>query len=536
MGLESIPHVPCRDDPHRDHYRRSCKRVKITSPRSDPIMAGKFKGGTGDSENRPWLLKQFSKKINVWKEDIDNFFSKMTFGKNRPVKYFRRLICCKLKELHNLDAVINALIAMGFTDITNEEYLTRRGSRRMLQYILDDKIHRLHVRLHVLEKKAYLLVHKEPLPSAHVNNLLFHIRGFLERVGRTFNAYINNLTSDAAKFSINYDEQVELSDYEQGCHLFRDLVKEKDLKLYQSLDFYLDDHDFLAFSLKFGNVGKILPIEMLLMEFNNNIEASNLQGLSKNIQAILDVIGIPSMNKIPIKIKFSFIKAFPSLASDMESVIESFLYDNQKDKQSLVFIFSKKALHAKFIADFVEFIHSQNQSYVLIITHESSWAIGDQQDVVKLRKRGIYASHVDLHGFKALFEKFLNTPFSIDDLILILRDNEIITNEAITNLSKQKMDNQKASKIIFDVLDYLGRNPGWHPTRQLKQDLLKSVEFSDVTESKLEHVFDFLQNPLLELVKTRKEGKEISGIENKDEFKLKLKNMKKMLDGIDMFF
>nr|MDO8116737.1 hypothetical protein [Candidatus Sigynarchaeota archaeon] len=86
----------------------------------------------------------------------------------------------------------------------------------------------------------------------------------------------------------------------------------------------------------------------------------------------------------------------------------------------------------------------------------------------------------------------------------------------------------------LDVLDYLGRNPGWHQTRQLKQDLLKAEEFSGITESKLDHVFDFLQNPLLELVKTRKDGNEVSGIENKDEFKLKVNNMKKMLASIDM--
>jgi hypothetical protein len=43
-----------------------------------------------------------------------------------------------------------------------------------------------------------------------------------------------------------------------------------------------------------------------------------------------------------------------------------------------------------------------------------------------------------------------------------------------------------------------------------------------------------LKNPLLELVKTRKDGKELSGIENKEEFKLKLSNMKKILGSIDI--
>nr|MDO8119130.1 hypothetical protein [Candidatus Sigynarchaeota archaeon] len=415
-------------------------------------MAGKPETSSEGKERRVRPFEQFSKKVNVWKDDVGNFFTKLIPGKKKDVKYFRRLICCKLKEPHKIESLIDALLARGFTDITNEESIGRRGSRTMLQYVLDDRIHRLHVRVHVIENTSYLLVHKEPLPAANVDDLLFHVRGFLERAGRALNTYINRLASDPAKASINYDERAELSDYEQGCHLFRDLIKEKDPKLYQSLDFYLDDHDFLAFSLKFGNVGKVLPIELLLMDFNRNVESSNLQGLSENIHAILNVIGILSMEKVAIKTKLSFIKAFPSLANDMGSVIEGLLCEDQKDKLSLACFFSKNALRAEFIANFMEFIHRQDQCHVLVITQESSWAIGDLQDVMKLRKRDIYVSHVDLHGFKLLFEKFLSTPFSIEDLIALIRDNEIITNEAVTNLSGHKMNNQQASKIILDVL------------------------------------------------------------------------------------
>ncbi len=499
-------------------------------------MAGKPEANPEGSERRAQPFEQFSKKVNEWKGDIGFFFAKLIPGKKKDVKYFRRLICCKLKEPHKMDAVIDALLALGFTDITNEESLSRRGSRTMLQYVLDDQIHRLHVRAHVIDITGYLLVHKEPLPSANVDDLLFHVRGFLERVGRQINAYLKRMASDPQRVAVNYDERAELSDYEQGCHQFRELVKEKDPRLFQSLDFYLDEHDFLAFSLKFGGVGKVLPIELLLMEFNKNAESSDLQGLSGNIHAILDTIGFPLMNRMPIKSKLAFMKAFPSLATEMDSVIEGFIQDDHDREPSFVCVFSKNALSEEFLANFMGFIHPQDKNRVLIITQESSWAMAEQQGVRKLRKKGIFASHVDLHGFKALFEKFLNTPFSAEDLLTLIRDNEIITNEAITKLSRQRLDNQQASKIILVVLDYLGRNPGWHQAKQLKQELMQIAEFSGVTESNLEHVFDFLKNPLLELVKTRNDGKEVSGIENKEEFKLKLNNMKKMLASIDMSF
>jgi hypothetical protein len=154
--------------------------------------------------------------------------------------------------------------------------------------------------------------------------------------------------------------------------------------------------------------------------------------------------------------------------------------------------------------------------------------------VKKLRKKDIYASQIDLHGFKALFEKFMNTPFSAEDFLSLLRENEIITHESMAILSGQKMYIQQVSKILLDVLEHLGLNPGWHQTKNLKRELMKRAEFSSVTETNLDHVFEFLRNPLLELVKARKDGKEISGIENKEEFKLKLNNMKKMLGSIDL--
>ncbi len=499
-------------------------------------MAGKPGANPDGTEPRAKPFEQFSKKITEWKGDIGNFFSKLIPGKKNEVKYFRRLICCKLKEREKIDDVIDALLAIGFTDITNEESIGRRGSRTMLQYILDDRIYRLHVRAHIIDNTGYLLVHKEPLVSANVDDVFFHVRGFLERMGRQINAYFIKMAADPQKVSVTYDERGELADYEQGCHLFRELVKEKDPELYQSLDFYLDEHDFLAFSLKFGGVGKVLPIELLVMDFNKNVESSDLHSLSGNIHAILDTIGFPSMDKIPIKTKLAFMRNFPTLAIEMESVIEVFLHEGHEGKLCTACVFSKNALPAEFIAKFIDFMHFKGQVYVLIVAQDSSGAIAGKQDAKKLRKKDIYASHIDLHGFKALFESFLKTPFSAEDFFAVLHENEIITHETVAGLSAQKMDNQQASKIVLDVLGYLGMNPGWHQTKNLKRDLMKREEFSRVTEAKLDHVFDFLKNPLLELVKSRKDGKELSGIENKEELKLKLSNMKKVLGSIDLSY
>lgn len=473
------------------------------------------------------------RKMDEWKVDVKSFFSNLTTWNNKDVKYFRRLICCKLKDASRLELVIQELKKTGFKDITDVEPLGRRRSRIMLEYGLEDKIHRLHLRVHTIDKTSYFLIHKELIPSPAVNNLFFHVRGFFDRMARQMNNYIASKKNSPDTITINYDERSEMADYERGCYLFRELIKEKNPALFNMLDFYLDEQDFLTFSIKFGNVSKILPVELLINDFTKNFENANILGLSDNIRTIFEELGFKNIKVLPLKEKLEFIKANPGLSVEMESTIDIYSYHDVAANFKFFGFFTKNMLGLETLAKFIEFEKISIQVYILVIINAGAFNLDVLKAIKKLRKKDINASYINLLEFKVLFEKFLNSPFSLEKLLKLVESRDIITHDCIDELMKQRNDGQQLSRLILEILDYLGKNPGWQNFKDLKRALL--AKNAGTSEENLDHVFDFLRNPLLELVQTRKNGKDICGIENKEELKLKLNNMKKILNSIDGF-
>ncbi|NMC05853.1 MAG: hypothetical protein GYA24_11605 [Candidatus Lokiarchaeota archaeon] len=492
-------------------------------------MAGNPEGDPATNEQPAKPFDQFLKKVSDWKVNVGNLFNKLTRGLKEDQQYKPRLISCKFTWPQTIENVIAALVKIGFTDITNMEFLGRRGSHTMLQNVLDDKVSRLHVYVYIIEKTGYLLVHKEPLPSLNGVDLKYHAFGYLERKMREFLAKI---TARPGQISINPNERGERGDYEGGTRLFKDLVREKDPVLYQSLDFNPSENDFITFSLVFGNVAKVAPHELLLVEYERNVESSNLHGLINNIYSMLDIIGFPAREKLSIKSKHAFIKAHPFQETEMESVIECFSRVETARDRSFACIFSKNALSKEFITRFMECLHVRGAVYILIITQAPSTRGPVEEDMKKLHKKDIYASFVDLAGFKTLLEKFINNPFSVEDLLYCMRENKVLTKDIIMTLSRESLDAQQATIITDEVLDYLRSNPGWHKTKRVKQEVTRNTTLQNVTEASLDQVLDFLMNPLVGLVNQREGGKEISGIENKEEFKLKRGKMEKFFGNI----
>nr|MDO8110085.1 hypothetical protein [Candidatus Sigynarchaeota archaeon] len=480
-------------------------------------------------------LDALKKGFDEVKVNVSTFFSKISPVKKQEVTYHRRLICCKLNDAARLPRAIEDLKQIGFKEITEKELFGRRGSRIMLEYPLDDKINRLHLRVHAIDITCYFLIHKEPIPSTNVNNLTFHVRGFFDRVSRQFNEYMLNWKTPTDKVSVNYHERAELSNYEEGCSLFRDLVKNKNMDLYNSLNFYLDNTDFLAFSLKFGNVSNVLPAELLINDFKKNKESDQYMGLSENVRTILEMLGFRNIKTLPLKEKLGFLNIVPDRKSEIENIIDIYHCKEGFPDYTFFSIFSKQPLQLETIAKFVEYQHVLERAHIIVIICEDAPVSDSQKDTKKLRKKDIYASTIRTEEFLNLLEKFLSAPFSIEKLLNLVETRDSIDKDCIKELNREKTENQQLSRVVLGVLDYLEKNPGWHHSKEITRIVLKNRDFSNLKEDNMEHILDLLRNPLLELVISKKNGKELKGIENKEELRLKLSNMKSVFNSIDVF-
>ncbi len=452
------------------------------------------------------------------------------FSTRKDVHYYKRLICCKLNSIESLSGVIDALHGMDFTDITEDEPLGRRGSKIMFEYILPDQVTRLHVRVHIIDKSAFFLVHKEPVPSKNMDDVIFHIRGFLERVSRDFSSFVNS-KKEPDRARVNYNQEAEMSDYESGCRLFRDLIKEKNPGLNHLLNFYLDDSDFLAFSLKFGDVSKVLPVEMLLNDFKANLYADNDLNLGKNIQTIIETLGFQKTHRFPLKPKLELIKAYPLARESIENIIDILDGGQIGSKTHFFVVFSKSDGLKDFFEPFIDYIKKERDLYIMVI-YKTSRGLKIQEEK-RFKKKGIFISYISILDFKFLFEAFLNSPFSSDKTIELIGMNTTISTADIQTLKEQKLDITQITRLISTILDFLSENPGWHSLKLLQQIMTKNNELGVTDGANLDHVFDLLKNPLFQLVDTRKDGKEIRGIANREELKIKISKMKKVFGGID---
>ncbi|MHA1747410.1 MAG: hypothetical protein ACTSYF_02060, partial [Promethearchaeota archaeon] len=133
--------------------------------------------------------------IKKWLENFNKKISKLFYQSKydiiKPITYHERLICCKLKNKEAFEFVKKKLIYIGFKDITTREFFGKRGSDLMLEYILPGSIFRIHLRAYIISDRVFFLIHKEPIVSKNVNDLYFHLRGFIERFSQDINKYFS---------------------------------------------------------------------------------------------------------------------------------------------------------------------------------------------------------------------------------------------------------------------------------------------------------------------------------------------------------
>nr|MDO8116563.1 hypothetical protein [Candidatus Sigynarchaeota archaeon] len=464
------------------------------------------------------------------KDSLVSAFKTPLLASKKDVHYFTRLICCKLNTIEYLPEAIEGLHGLGFSNITDDEPFGRRGSKIMFEYRLPDLVTRLHVRVHIIDKSAFFLVHKEPVPSKNMDDIVFHVRGFLERVTRDFNSFVES-KKEPDRATVNYDQEAEMSDYESGCRLFRDLLKESNPDLYTLFNFYLDDADFLSFSLKFGNVSKVLPVEMLLNDFRVNLKNDDDLNLGNNIQTVMETLGFKRPHRLHLKPKLDLIKAYPSARGSLEDVIDILDGGVIGHEMKLFIIFTRSDAIQDFFDPFIEYCKGDRGFYFLII-YKTSRNLKLQEEK-RYKKKDIFISYISISNFQVLFETFLNAPFSSEKVLGLMRSNVVITGEEIHALKEEKLDTNQITRLVSSLLEFLGENPGWHSLKVLREVITKNKETGIKDDATMDHVFDLLKNPLFELVDTRKDGKEIRGISNKEELKLKINQMKKVFGGID---
>lgn len=455
-------------------------------------------------------------------------FSWVPGAGDAEVRYHKRLICCKVRDATRLDEVISFLKELGFSDITTREFLGKRGSRIMLEYKLPDQAHRLHVRVYTIENTSYMLVHKEPVPTRNAKDLYFHVRGFLEWINHSITDQQEARARSPDVRIVKYDQTRELSDYEKGCRMFKDITRQ-DTRLYSILDFYPDDNDFRLFSLTFGNVSKLLPVQMLLNDFSDNERAGDLVQLVDNIQSMLHVMGFSNIQKASINVKLRAMKREPRLAHHFEYVIDILESKGSRASTGIACIVTREAMPPHAALALSKECTGPGSCITWQVSLSGTTPVLDDKYLKKLGAENMY-THATIATFKAFFQHYVESPTSKETIMNGLATHAVIDETAIGSIFTHSRDNDRLLDVVFQILDRVRKTDEWIPLKELKQELATS----GADERLLDHVVDFLKNPLIQLVHV--DGKRIRSVGNKEEIKLKIGKMKKLLGTIDLHF
>ncbi|MHA1368713.1 MAG: hypothetical protein ACTSRA_03205 [Promethearchaeota archaeon] len=438
-----------------------------------------------------------------------------------------------MKNKEAFEFVKKKLIYIGFKDITTREFFGKRGSDLMLEYILPGSIFRIHLRAYIISDRVFFLIHKEPIVSKNVNDLYFHLRGFIERFSQDINKYFS-FPSGSTFFRPNYKNNGELSNYQQGCLIFSELIKNKCPELMDYLNFYPDNQDFLLFSIKFGNITKMLPLEMLINEFDEHLKCNNFLNIDRNIHSMLEIIGFKGLKPILSK---DFIRSIYSNHPEnvnFENSATSFMFKTSEDEFLVFFLIVKDPNYVSLFFNNLNYEWLHNNTIYALVICTFALKLDDNKKLKKLKKfkkKNYYLSFITIQEFREMFQKFIKSPFSIKDLLTMIDKYPIIERDDLRSTELKLIDENEKLEIINSVLKYLNENPGWNKKPNLLKALNQEFSFLKDKPFLIDHALDLLNNPLIGLIQMNKKKNEIKGIENEEELNLKLNHLKKIIDG-----
>ncbi|MHA1681410.1 MAG: hypothetical protein ACTSUE_10400 [Promethearchaeota archaeon] len=445
------------------------------------------------------------------------------------MKYHKRLICCKIRGAGPLQEAITLLKQIRFKDITRVEFFGKRGSKIMLERDSGDQVHRLHLRVYTINETNYFLIHEEPRPNPNIKDISFHVKGFFSRIGKNLKEFIKYKQDGSPdKVTIKNDERDELSDYESGCTRFKKIVSAEAPELDKILDFHLDEMDYTSFSLTFGSVSKVLPAEMLLSNLKNKQEGGNLPALCSDVMAALDFLGFKGMKRVPFTTEGGERVSPAEGSSFIDSVVDVQSYSSDALQYTFYAIILRDA---RGLGSYVDFIHSLaggTRAFILLLYDGDAPAL-DERVIRGLRKKRVQLSSMRIVDFIYLFEKFLAFPFSKERILEMMGDHPFFKKESIDSIQPVKYRSETLANIMLDLLEFLASNPGWHKVSEVERVMVSRHTFLLENRNVLRYILDLLVNPIFFLIETKRKGKFIKGIENKDELKMKISKVKKIL-------
>ncbi|MBD3186988.1 hypothetical protein GF325_09190 [Candidatus Bathyarchaeota archaeon] len=403
----------------------------------------------------------------------------------------------------------------------------------MLKRDLDD-IYRLHLRVYTINETNYVLIHKEPQPSPKVDDLKFHVKGFFNRLfskaRRLFK--VGKEDSPDRRFT-NHKERAELSDYKAGCTAFREILARESPRMLDLLDFHISEQDQELFSITFGNVSSVMPVELLITNFKENLEYGAVRGIKSNILTILQYMGFKNIHEEDLIALLANVDDKIERTMLAKNILGYFSSLKIPELDFHVFLVQEKFANST-LPVLASTLNRSKHAIILNVIISGTAHEFSNSSMRKIKKMDINIADINISALFQLFEIFVKNPFSKDDFIEIIKENRNITRDAIKNLDYASLGTEDLKRSIMGVLEFLSENEGWHETKKVIRTLKNQDARSQSTGNHFRQVIDFLKNPLFMLVNTRKRGKLIKGIENRDEFKIKLNKLLKILQDLDL--